>query len=47
MEEMPSSFLRGSVLEVDEARFSGIQMQTLYEADEYPLTRRKNIHQRG
>jgi hypothetical protein len=47
MEEMPSSLLRGSVLEVDEARFSGIQMQTLYEADEYPLTRRKNIHQRG
>lgn len=41
IEEMPASLLRGSVLEVDEARFDGMQMRKLYEAEAYPLTRRK------
>jgi hypothetical protein len=40
IEELPSSLLRGSVLEVDEARFDGVQMQALYDGDAYPLTRR-------
>ncbi|WP_416799104.1 hypothetical protein [Ciceribacter azotifigens] len=40
IEEMPSSMLRGCVLEVDEDRFDGMQMQKLYDADGYPLTRR-------
>ncbi|QPB23386.1 hypothetical protein [Rhizobium sp. 007] len=41
IEDMPVSMLRGSVLEVEEARFDGQQMQTFYEADAYPLPRRK------
>jgi hypothetical protein len=40
IEELPVALLRGSVLEVDEARFDGAQMQALYDADAYPLTRR-------
>ncbi|MFC3162919.1 hypothetical protein [Ciceribacter thiooxidans] len=40
IEDMPSSMLRGCVLEVDEARFDGAQMQKLYDADSYPLPRR-------
>jgi len=40
IEDMPSSMLRGCVLEVDEARFDGTQMQKLYDADSYPLPRR-------
>lgn len=39
IEELPVSLLRGSVLEVDEARFDGAQMRALYHADAYPLTR--------
>ncbi|MBB4278897.1 hypothetical protein [Rhizobium mongolense] len=42
IEDMPASMLRGSVLEVEEARFDGVQMQKFYEADAYPLSRRKN-----
>lgn len=40
IEDMPSSMLRGCVLEVDEDRFDGMQMQKLYEADGYPFPRR-------
>lgn len=40
IEDMPRSMLRGCVLEVDEDRFDGVQMQKLYEADSYPLPRR-------
>jgi hypothetical protein len=45
IEELPAALLRGSVMEVDEARFDSAQMQTLYEADEYPLTR-SNLRQK-
>ncbi|TCL63214.1 hypothetical protein [Rhizobium sp. BK251] len=41
IEDMPASLLRGSILEVEEARFDGVQMRKLYEAEAYPLTRRK------
>jgi hypothetical protein len=40
IEEMPASLLRGSILEVEEARFDSTQIQRLYEAGEYPLPRR-------
>lgn len=40
IEELPVALLRGSVLEVDEARFDGAQMRALYDAEAYPLTRR-------
>lgn len=40
IEDMPSSLLRGSILEVEEARFDGIQMRKLYDAAGYPLTRK-------
>ncbi|MCJ8520768.1 hypothetical protein ABID21_003830 [Pseudorhizobium tarimense] len=45
IEVLPAALLRGSVLEVDEARFDGDQMQTLYKADDYPLTRLPTAHQ--
>ncbi|MBX5224819.1 MULTISPECIES: hypothetical protein [unclassified Rhizobium] len=41
IEDMPASLLGGSVLEVEEARFDGLQMRKLYEAEAYPLTRRR------
>ncbi|MCO5733104.1 hypothetical protein [Rhizobium sp. SSA_523] len=40
IEEMPASLLRGAVLEIDEARFDGLQIRKLYDADAYPLARR-------
>ena len=40
IEDMPPSMLRGTVLEVEETRYNGQQMRTLYEADAYPLPRR-------
>ena len=40
IEDMPASMLRGSILEVDEARFDGRDMQSLYDDDAYPLIRR-------
>ncbi|OAP40185.1 hypothetical protein [Sinorhizobium americanum] len=40
IEDMPVSMLRGSILEVDEARYDGQQIRRLYEADAYPLPRR-------
>jgi hypothetical protein len=42
IEDMPVALLRGSVLEVEEARFDGVQMRKLYEAEAYPLMRRKS-----
>ena len=39
IEELPVALLRGAVLEVDEARFDGAQMQAMYDADAYPLIR--------
>lgn len=41
IEDMPASLLRGSVLEVDDARFNEMQMRVLYDAKEYPLPRRE------
>nr|CAD6413714.1 hypothetical protein REQ54_01190 [Rhizobium sp. Q54] len=40
IEDMPASMLRGSILEVDEARFGGPEIQRLYEAEAYLLKRR-------
>jgi len=40
IEDMPGSQLRGSVLEVDEARFDDTQIRRLYDAPEFPLSRR-------
>lgn len=40
IEDMPASMLRGSVLEVEEARYTGQRIRELYDADEYPLPRR-------
>ncbi|CAD7022846.1 hypothetical protein REJC140_00009 [Pseudorhizobium endolithicum] len=40
IEDMPASMLQGSILEVDEARFGGPEIQRLYEAEAYPLKRR-------
>lgn len=41
IEEMPSAWLTGSFLEVDERRFEGEAIRALYEAAEYPLPRSK------
>ncbi len=40
VEDMPNTQQRGSVLEVDEARFDHNQIRALYDAPEYPLSRR-------
>jgi len=40
MEDTPKAALAGSVLEVDERRFVGADIQRLYDAAEYPLERR-------
>lgn len=39
VEDMPVSLLRGSTMEVNEQRFDGEQIRTLYDADDYPLAR--------
>lgn len=39
IEDMPSSWLAGSVLEVDEKRFEGAAIRALYDAAGYPLER--------
>jgi hypothetical protein len=39
IEEMPSKLLRGTLLEVDERRFSGDQIRELYCGEAYPLDR--------
>ena len=41
MEGMPSHFLNGSILEVDEARYDGREIRKHYEAEDYPLERYK------
>lgn len=43
IEDMPRAMLRGCVLEVDEDRFDGMQLQKLHEADNYPLPRRSPV----
>jgi hypothetical protein len=39
VEEQPASWLIGSILDVDGARFEGQSIKALYEADAYPLKR--------
>ncbi len=39
IEDMPAPLLRGSLLEVDEQRFDGIQIRGLYDAAAFPLVR--------
>ena len=39
IEEQPESWLVGSTLDVDGARFEGRAIRALYEADTYPLKR--------
>ncbi|MBW9115508.1 hypothetical protein JNB88_17855 [Rhizobium cauense] len=40
VEDMPNSQQRGSMLEIDEARFDPNQIRALYDAPGYPLSRR-------
>lgn len=40
VEDMPKSLQRGSLLEIDGARFDREQIRALYDAPEYPLSRR-------
>ena len=40
MEELPSQFLVGTYLEVEEERFNGQQIRLLYESKDYPLPRK-------
>ena len=40
VEDMPGAQQRGSLLEVNEARFDHNQIRALYDAPDYPLSRR-------
>ena len=40
IEEMPGKWLAGSYLEVNEQRFEGEAIRSLYDAADYPLGRR-------
>lgn len=40
VEDLTGSQLQGSVLEVEEARFDGRQIRSLYDAPGYPFPRR-------
>ena len=42
MEDVPSSWLMGAFLEVDEKRFDGDGIRALYESANYPLPRRRD-----
>jgi hypothetical protein len=39
IEEQPASWLVGSMLDIDGARFEGKSIRALYDADAYPLKR--------
>ena len=39
MEELSPTLLRGSFMKVEEARYSGADIERLYESDRFPLTR--------
>ena len=41
IEELPPEFLLGTYLEVEEERFDGRQIRSLYESKDYPLPRRQ------
>jgi hypothetical protein len=41
VEELPQPALSGSFLEVEDKRYEGVAIRALYEADAYPLARRK------
>ena len=43
MEELPSQFLLGTYLEVEEERFDGRQICSLYESRDYPLPRKGSL----
>ena len=40
VEELPAESLVGAYLEVDERRFGGQEIRSLYEREDYPLPRR-------
>lgn len=40
IEELPPTFLTGTILEVREERFDNLQIRTLYERPDYPFARR-------
>ena len=40
VEDMPSDYLNGAVLECDEARFDSIAILELYHRSDYPLARK-------
>jgi hypothetical protein len=41
IEELPSEFLLGAILEVGEERFGGGDIRQLYDSNDYPLIREK------
>ena len=42
IEEMPSIFLLGTILEVDEERYDGDAIRRLYDSSDYPLPRKQS-----
>jgi hypothetical protein len=39
IEDLPSEFLAGTYLEVNESRYEGTEIRALYDSGDYPLTR--------